>query len=416
MGKPRHDAMLNWLKRIANDRLTEDHFIDSFLRGSRMRLSVVAMGLKATTSLQNFANLVNVFEPGRGVKHKYFWKAFREFHIPGTRGQTMEFVHEKSGEMRHRFQNIDRDIRQAMEESLTTLGALTGAKKRLHMVQRFAFGAIAATDKISAYPTWLAAYREKLDAGATDKEAISHADRVVRTILSAGAAKDIAQIQAGGEAMKFFTMFYTWFGMTYMRFRALGFDIKNKRWKEEGRAHMGIPWFISRMFMFWVIPALVSEVLSGRAPGRDDDEEGFIEWVLTKTLLYPAMTVPFLRDFANFVEGRVKGQPRDISYGPLGRVMSEAGKALDIVYDEGANALVDPREFDPQRGAKAAANLMGYSLGLPSGQFNITTQYIWDWVEGEEEPEDVIDFIMGILYRKPFKERNKKKGRKLGTR
>jgi hypothetical protein len=146
---------------------------------------------------------------------------------------------------------------------------------------------------------------------------------------------------------------------------------------------------------------MFAEMLANRGWWEDDDES-VLEWALTKTLLYPAMTIPGLRDIAGFWESRKKGYQRSIKYVPLGRILEEAAKASAILVEEGGDLIFDPREFEKDRAGKAATRLMGHVFGLPSSQFEITGGYLWDVVFEGEDPEDLLEFFQHLLfYRKP---------------
>lgn len=398
LGKERHKVFNIWLRRIAADRMTDDPRMERFFREARMNATVVAMGAKATVITQNFSNFLNVLEPGRGVKGRYLARAMREFYAHPVK--STEWIHEKSGEMRHRFNNLERDIRHGIEATLREV-QLTPLKKARHLAQRFGFGLISASDKLSAYPAWMGAYHQARAEGMTEELSVRHADRVIRTVLTSGAPKDIAAIQGGGELNRSLTMFYSWFSAAYMRFRALQFDIRTARHREEGIRAGALPYYIARMFAFWFVPAMFAEMLANRGWWEDDDESA-LEWMLTKTLMYPAMTVPGLRDIAGFYESRKKGYQRSIKYVPLGRILEEGAKASAVLIEEVGDLVFDPREFEADRAGKAATRLMGHVFGLPSSQFEITAGYLWDVVFEDEEPEDILEFFQHLLfYRKP---------------
>ena len=118
--------------------------------------------------------------------------ATREFYF-NWRAQSKR-VNELSGEMRHRFNTLDREIREAQVELMGQYGALAQAK-------RFGFAMVVWTDKLTAYPLWIAAYNQALRGDVkgqdgkvmvqpdNEEAAIRWADRAVRTTLTAGGVK-----------------------------------------------------------------------------------------------------------------------------------------------------------------------------------------------------------------------------------
>lgn len=398
LGKERHKVFNIWLRRLAGDRMTDDPRMERFFRQARMNATVVAMAGKATVVAQNFANIFNVMEPGRGVKAKHLSRGLREFYQHPI--AVTQMIHELSGEMRHRFNNLERDIRHGIEATLGEVN-LTPLKKARHMAQRFGFGMIAMTDKAVAYPAWLGAYEQAKQEGKDEKHAIMHADRMVRTVLTSGAPKDIASVQGGGELNRSLTMFYSWFSGAYMRFRSLQFDMRIDRREGLNVTMAALPFYLARATAFWLVPAMFAEVLANRGWWEDDDDSVF-EWALTKTLMYPALTIPAMRDVAGFFESRKKGYQRSIKYVPLGRILEEGAKATAVMIEEAGDLLFDPGEFEVDKAGKSATRLMGHVFGLPSSQFEITFGYLWDVMIEDQKPEDIVEFLQHLLfYRKP---------------
>jgi len=346
---------------------------------------VVALGFKATTGLQNFANVFNVLER---VRFADFAHAFAEF-IAAPRDTARE-IEALSGEMRNRFLNLDRDMRVVQQKLLEP----SPGKRLQRQVQRFAFSFMIYTDRLIAYPAWLGAYRQAVAEGKTAELAVLHADSVVRLTLTSAAPKDIAEIQAQkSEAMRTMTMFYSWFNLVYTRFRALGFDARESY--EQGRLVQDLPAFLGRLTAFWIGPALVSELLSGRTP---EDDEGWAEWAAMKSLVYPALSVPLLRDFASHVELRSRGIDVPIRYGGVPEAMESVVRASETLAELDDAATGDLAAL--RRITKSGTGIAGYWLGLPTAQANITAGYLWDIAVGETRPEDVFDFAHDVLYRR----------------
>lgn len=381
LGEPYSRAMLDWLRGIANDRNHDlsnaDHWMINLSRWGRRNNAVMAMGLKFTVALQNFANYFNALEQ---VKGRYLNEAFVDFYA--DRGKMVDFIHEKSGQMKHRFNSLERDVR---EQILKLIGKHTLSAQ----AQRFAFYGIAMTDAAIAYPAWLGAYKQALAEGHSDELAASSADRVVRLALGAGGEKDLPGIQRNHELLKWVTMFYSFFNVTYNRGRAIGSDTRMAL--AEGRMGREWPHLLARTFFLWIAPALVAEWLSGRGP---DDDETWARWIARKTILYPFLTVPLIREMATGVEAKITGgYARDIKYGGLASVAQEITNAFstDIAALAGEGPDMDVL-------LKRNLRVAGYASGLPLTQPLVTGEYLWDVATGDEDPDNFWELGRNLMY------------------
>ena len=50
------------------------------------------------------------------------------------------------------------------------------------------------------------------------------------------------------------------------------------------------------MTLMWFVPAVLEDLLLGRGPEDDADDEAWKEWFIQKVVLYPAQSVIILRD------------------------------------------------------------------------------------------------------------------------
>src|SRR5699024_2429576 len=196
-----------WLKGIANDRVASagDSLTgyDRAIEGARSRVTLVALGYKATTMLAQFAGAPNVTEYIRShYGSRYYLDAINR--VARNPLAAHQFVVARSGEMRHRFQTIDRDIR---DELRRIKSGKVGILRR--KIERGAFFGIVMTEKLVSIPAWLAAYRGALAQGATEAQAIHAGDAAVRRTQGAGGAKDLNALQRRRGVMRMLTMFLT---------------------------------------------------------------------------------------------------------------------------------------------------------------------------------------------------------------
>ena len=135
-----------------------------------------------------------------------------------------DFVLDRSPEMAHRMETVDRDVRDRIRSLLEKEGPVAQVKK-------FAFYGISMLDMGSAMPTWLGACEKALASpeegglGMKDeKDAAYFADKAVRNAHGSGNAEDMASVQFGNEFQKLTTMFYTFWSRFYNRRIDIGRD------------------------------------------------------------------------------------------------------------------------------------------------------------------------------------------------
>lgn len=350
-GAPAQRQFVKWLQRIANDRpvMTEADAAQRFFLKARTNVTLFAMGYRATTALTQVVGLSNSMEM---VRPDYLAAAVAQ--VARHPLATWEEISAKSGEMRHRLNNMDRDIRDGIRR-------LEGEGGVVDDVKRFGFYGIGMADRIVSQATWLGAYNQELAKSGDEGLAVKAGDRAVRLTQGAGGAKDLAAWQADKGLMSLFTMFYSYFNVYFNRLWTLGRDTRSA--VQESR-YEEFPHLLARLTFHTIIPAVMADLIVGRGP---DDDEGYAAWALRKILLYPFMAVPFIRDIASSVES-------GFGY-KLSPLASFGESAVRLAGDVGR--AVSGEDVDKRQAAKHAAQVVGYSLGLPLGQAITSADAIW---------------------------------------
>jgi hypothetical protein len=371
-----------WLQAIASDRNMDSgaplsrglQFWNRAVGRFRTNATIVGMGFRFTTMMAQVTGLSNSAE---FLGTKWVGVGLKEFYGSGNPreiGRVAAMVLEKSGEMRHRHNTIDRDIRDGLRK-LTKNSVISD-------IQRFAFYGIAVMDRGVAMPTWLGAYNKALAENMGEADAIAYADKAVRMTQGAGGAKDLAAVQRGTETFKLFTMFYSYFNVMYNRQRDIGRGAKNAKSAGDYAALLARSWWLM------VVPAVLGELLTGRGPGDDEDEATY--WA-TRVATYPFMGVPIMRDI---VASSTSGFDYQLS--PVAR----AGQTA-VRFGTGLVKVAQGDDVDPQRLAKNGLDTLGYAIGLPTGQIGVTGGYIWDVLDGDENPENALQFARGVTIGPP---------------
>jgi hypothetical protein len=367
-GRRMYALIRPWLTAVAGDRKEPAMMWERTLGRLRAGATVVNMGLKVTTAIVQPMGYFNSVER-LGVKHAAI--GLRKFYSnPLTMQGKIDFVMERSVMMQNRQKTFDRDIRDALKKMKVTDSAL------YEMRQTF-FYFTGLLDMSVSMPTWLGAYEQGMAEFQGDEaRAVDHADSTVRMTQSAGGAKDLAAIQRGGETMRIFTMFYSYFSVLYNQFAAAGGRTKSIR---------NVPSFIASMMWLWFVPSILSEIVAGRGPEDDADEEDILRWTGRNLFSYPFQTVIGLRDVVNATSQQI--EPNAPQYGYSFSPVVQAFEQTTRLSGQIAEG-----ELDRQL-VKASLMTVGYWAALPARQAWITGEYLYDYATGEETDFSLRDMV-----------------------
>jgi len=385
LGREYSEQLVPWVKYVANRWSNErsgNEGWSKFFGKLRANATVVGMGFRFTTMMTQLAGYSNSIEY---VGEKQMAQAIARFGASPV--ETTTFVREKSAEMRNRFDTLDRDINQEIRRSVMPTVA-GGAIKSASWVKVHAFHGIGYMDMVVSVPTWLGAYNKALEAGANEEQAIYQGDKAVRLSQGSGDAKDLAAVQRGtgpwGEALKLMTMFYSYMSAFYQRQRRLGRDA-GKAMSERDLA--ALPGLISRAWWLLVVPPLMAEILSMRAP--EEDEE-WTWWAFEKMMSQMLGPIPVVRDLWSPVYARITGQPS------FGYRFTPAQGAFETGINVAGDIGNVAQGEETTRMTRNVLELVGFSTGLVPGQVASATQFIVDVSEGEQDPQTAGDWFTGL--------------------
>ena len=103
--------------------------------------------------------------------------------------------------------------------------------------------------------------------------------------------------------------------------------------------------------------------------------------------------VPVLRDAA---KAWFSGRTYEMS--PVGKIADSVGTLL---FKDAPAALGLTDQDLSDKWVKHAIETPGYVFGLPTGQLGNTVQYLWDYGEGNTEPDTFLDFLRGLAFGTP---------------
>lgn len=357
LGRHEYRQIKPWLNDIAKDgrEAPTKTYIDSILRRLRFGTTLGMMGFKVSTGLIQISGLSNTFAEV-GTRHTA--RAIR--HVlgsPATMQKTWDFAVENSQVMSHRSNTLDRELKSA-------LGQISGKSGIKAAIQETSMKHIALIQTYMVdLPTWYAAYYKGIEEAtasldpenfdsaqdmmdAIDKHAFKVADFTVENIQGSGMTKDLpALMRNQAEGTRMMTMFMTFFSALWNIERDLAKGARSKQYSPTTIA-------AKAMFLF-AIPVAFEMFMRGDLD--DDDEQTAWEKYLTNLALFPAQSVPFIRDALS-----AAGTDFDFQLSPLGKIMEsgiKGGKGLI------AGTLTDEDVSSSQ--LKGATKLIGAWYGIP---------------------------------------------------
>lgn len=354
-----------WLRDVANPQLSEGTANARTIGMLRKNATTVMLGLKATVSLLQFGSIFQTIdEIGLGNTAQ----GLKEFYKNPRKN--IEFINSKSQAMKNRGKTFDRDLKELMK-SKSAMNLVVGKRD----MRDFFYSLIHLVDKSATYPTWLSAYNKEMAMSKDEKMAIDYADKVVRQTQPTGSMKDLSAIQRGKEYQKILTMFYTHFSNLYQLLQK-----SNTKFR---RGYSNFYDFIKDYWWLIISPAMYASIVrNGMKKGLQPKE------MLKQTASYGLASIP--------VVGQILGSALsgfEPSVTPLADLPSQVYKLLN--YKK------------PLSKVKAATNIAGHLIGLPSRQFNIMLEGLIDLSKGKTRNPLRLIFSkhqLGEKKKEPFKE------------
>ena len=391
LGKNTFKQLTTWLHATAaNQEAQSIGKVGRFLSYIRQGSTVAVMGLSLRTSLlQPLGYLVSAKELGYRWAFQGLWKTYAN---PAKTWKLYNDVREKSSFMRNRFNTVNRDVADALRKL-----DKSGKNVRNEIVGKFFFP-IGAADMLVSLPTWLAGYEKALSGNVekiealNEKEAIEYADSLIRITQGDGAVQNLAAVQRGDEMGRLYTMYMSYFAV-----------VLNQFIKITGQAKMdgvkgAIP-VLNAFFLTQLMPEFMSELLLDRMDEEEKESPAF--YVLKTGLKAPLRGFVGIRDVVSFMEYRDKGGR--FAPSPLIGDVEKLGRVI-----EAADRLIrDEKDFDEltRRDVRSAIDLVGVIAQLPTAQAWRTSEYLWRYLNGDEQPDNVGELLYRAMLTGPKREK-----------
>lgn len=353
----------------------------------RQKTVNVAIMLNFKTAVQNLGNPLLYGNVVEGFGYKDVMAAYGNLFLNMQNGQgwkaTRDLVYSKSPFMKERSTVPDISMRDIKDEG-----------RKLNPVEKitveFGTNVLVATDNISAIPVWLQAYQKKINAGASEQDAVLFADTVIRRTLGSSRITDVAPIQRGSALMKLFTTFQGFFNTQFNQWQR-EFGIFGREWSAGRKAEASkriVAFAAAKYFMFCLL-----NLAFALEPPFEEDDDGWVKY--SKELLqYPMSLLGPAGQVANALVSYMVGMRT------YGYRMTAVQGSFDQMFRTGAKlGKVIQGKAEPEEAVEPLANLGGLIAGVPA-QFNKLFFNAYDIVVNDMEPQ------WGDIYRRrPKKER-----------
>jgi len=274
-GREIYQAMQTILRRTVAGLERPATIPEKLIRRARVNWAVSILGLSVRTVLLQPTSLIQTVVPKYGLKTVR--RGYAEFWLGnGVTGpaKSLSFITERSSFMRERVTTATRELydnikAQKIHARWGRIQAMS--LKPMVMMEIMAVGG----------PIWMGVYRAQIEAGASERDAISAGDRAVATTQGSGLPMDQSVLQGGNEIARAFTFMWGYMSGVYGLTRSKIGDFKSTR---------EVFPLVSAMALMYVVPGFIEALLD--AP--DDDDETYLDRVLKRQLSTVTGAVPGL--------------------------------------------------------------------------------------------------------------------------
>lgn len=274
---------------------------EKILNWFRMGVGSSMLAFKPGIIIQNLGNFFiykNAIDNFGNAQVKKVWLKSLELNrhlvFNTQKGKAIkEFICSKSQMMTDRYDNFNYTMKECEQNMFEEKGRLAKLGNWL----------MVTSDNLSAVPAWIVAYEQGInEMGLTDKQASDRADLLITRVVGSSRKMDQAQFtRSSNPIAKLFNPFASFMLNELNRWNT-EFNVFVK---EKDFARFA-GFVVTRAFF-----AVISEVLSGRLPDFDDDDDNLTSWfkfVVKDILGYGLSMIPYLRTFYNGFDDIVVGK------------------------------------------------------------------------------------------------------------
>lgn len=357
----------------------------------RSRASLQMMAMNVTNWMQN---LTSVFPAMVRVGPKYMLGGLKEYQ----QGPSLlaDQIMEKSDYMKVRMGESARELSKEFDDLVMQPSKIDSA---IEEAKRISYFGDRATNGLMERITWVAAYRQAVDQGLSEKDAINQADGTVRQTQTDASPLGVSSVESGTAFVRLFNMFSTYFntmgnvlGSELAIANELGFKTK------EGSARAAKAYSLI-VIAPAVASALIARAMAGKGFDEDDDGE-YLDDIMDLffgsqfrmlTAMVPGGTL------VNSAVSYYNDKPYDdkINLSPVVSAAEQTFRAAGTI----AGAIENDKRYS--NALRDGLVAIGMTTGIPTGIISRPSAYLLDVKEGKANPENPADFARGLLSGQP---------------
>ena len=359
--KALESMLMPWLNRAAKQRtvtkIQEDGGFSRFWSVMRQRAGMALMFGNIVNSAQQITGFLLA-----GVKVKTRYMAAASLDFVTNRKEMQQSVAELSEFMRSRMGNEIAAMDDFIQETLINPNwfqkAQNWTNRNAYFLQQLMANSMEPI-------IWTAAYRQALEQGMSEADAVFFADGVIRQTQGSTLPEDISRAEGGTAFVRLFTQFMGYFNMQanllgngFVKLMRQGGLRQNKL----AAAHL--------YMMGYFLPAAAAELIAAVGYGmKDDDGDGYADEILKTALLDGQIKnglamIPGVGQVGTFLYNRFNGKAYGSRLGGA-PALSMAEAALLAPWSVAKAAEPDANYRQKRKAVYDTATLISMTLGLP---------------------------------------------------
>lgn len=359
---------------------------DKVASGIRKRTGMQIMVLNITNAMQNFTS---VFPATVLVKPKNIGKGFLRY--TKDRNGAVEAIMQKSDYMKTRLGSSLHDVKKEIDDIVTYQ---TKFEKFKDAAVKYGYILERSTQNIVDVAIWQGSYDQMVANGATETDAIRHADSTVRQVQSGSSASDVSRMETGTTFQSLFMMFSTYFNTMGNLLTTELAIAKEMGFTKEGTKR-GFYAYLMVIAAPSIAAALIGRMMAGVGLDEDDDGEYWddaLEIFFGSQFRMLTAMVPG-GAIANSILAQFNDKPYDdrINLSPVATMVEQSVKASKDLY------RATQGEGKTSNAIRSAFTAVGLASGLPLTPVAKPLVYLSDVAEGEADPTGPVDFTRGLV-------------------
>lgn len=391
------DSLFNGLRGLAGMNIMFMNFVNTFQQITG--LSIAAVKVPPTMLGRNFLNYFR--EPKRSA----------------------DFVMAASPFMKSRLENYAYEYQRQVDEvgdfAPKTLSQAEGIEEKAFVlwskgtpVRNWVSRHGYILQTLAQYPidvgVWSAAYEYNIGKGLSHEEAVHEADSVIRTTQSDFNPENVAAIESGSAAKRFFLVFYNYFNMQW--------NLLGEQWALRKAQKRYGRFVLDAALIVWipsVVGKLISDALMGGGSDEDDPDDAFdtldfIQLVLGEPLKSLISTIPFAGNVSSWAGAAFAQAGSPVAQAIWGKepYLGRIGSAPALSFLEGSiKGAVDLLRVidgdDTVNARTATRNIMDLGAlvtGMPIGGLKRPVGYMAGVLSGDiEGPDTTLGAVRGLI-------------------